>query len=44
LSSLPITATLPPEGDIRHGIELLRRVDHPAAAQDQIERHYDLLI
>ena len=27
------------EGDVRHGIELLRGVDHPAAAQDQIERH-----
>ncbi|MGY3645153.1 hypothetical protein ACVWW2_000444 [Bradyrhizobium sp. LM4.3] len=27
------------KGDIGHGIELLGRVDHTAAAQDQIERH-----
>ncbi|MGY4354189.1 hypothetical protein ACVW0J_000682 [Bradyrhizobium sp. i1.7.7] len=27
------------KGDVRHGIELLGRVDHTAAAQDQVERH-----
>jgi len=32
------------KGDIRHGIELLGRVDHPAAAQDQIESHGNLLM
>ncbi len=32
------------EGNIRHGVELLGGVDHPAAAQDQIERHCNLLI
>ena len=32
------------KGDIRHGVELLGGVDHPAAAQDQIERHCSLLI
>src|SRR5450631_2517905 len=32
------------EGDIRHGVELLRGVNHPTAAQDQIERHRNLLI
>ena len=32
------------EGDIRHGVELLGGVNHPAAAQDQIERHSNLLI
>jgi hypothetical protein len=30
------------EGDVRHGVKLLRRVNHPAAAQDQIESHYFL--
>jgi hypothetical protein len=32
------------EGDIRHGIEFLGGVDHPTAAQDQIERHCHLRI
>jgi hypothetical protein len=32
------------KGHIRHGVEFLGRVDHPAAAQDQIERHCNLLI
>jgi len=37
--------TLPAaKGDIRHGIKLLGGVDHPTAAQDQIERHCNLLI
>ena len=27
------------EADILHGVELLRGINHPAAAQDQIERH-----
>jgi hypothetical protein len=31
------------EGDIRHNVELLGRINHPAAAQDQIERHRYLL-
>src|SRR6202043_1083507 len=30
------------EGDIRHGVELLGGVNHPTAAQDQIERHCNL--
>ena len=32
------------EGDIRHGVELLGGVDHPTAAQDQIERHCHLRV
>jgi hypothetical protein len=32
------------EGDIRHSVKLLGGVNHPAAAQDQIERHCHLLI
>jgi hypothetical protein len=31
------------EGDIRHGVELLGWVDYPAAAQDQINGHWNLL-
>src|SRR5258707_10685596 len=30
------------ERDIRHGVELLGGVNHPTAAQDQIERHCNL--
>ena len=30
------------KGDIRYGVELLGGVDHPTAAQDQIERHCNL--
>ncbi len=32
------------EGDIHHGIKLLGGVNHPTAAQDQIESHCNLLI
>ena len=32
------------EGHIRHGVEFLGGVNHPPAAQDQIERHCELLI
>ncbi len=32
------------EGDIRYGVELLGGINHPAAAQDQIEGHCNLLI
>ncbi len=31
------------EGDIRHGVKLLGGINHPTAAQDQIERHRNLL-
>ena len=30
------------EGDVRHRVELLGRVDHPSAAQDQIDGHEGL--
>jgi hypothetical protein len=36
-------ATFAGKGDIRNGVEFLRGVNHPAAAQDQIETHDDLL-
>jgi hypothetical protein len=38
-------ATLPPAKatSVSHGVELLGRINHPAAAQDQIERHPYLL-
>ena len=32
------------KGDIRYGVELLGRIDDPAAAHDQIERHRNLRV